>query len=549
MGDQLSQIQLQVLWNRLLSVVEEQASALIRTAFSPIVRESGDLSAGVFDQAGNMMVQAVTGTPGHINTNAVAVKNMFEHIPPETMTPGSNYVSNDPWIGTGHLNDLLLVKPVFFRGNYVGSISCTTHIVDIGGICMNPDGRDVFDEGLFIPPMALIEKGEMNSVLLSLILANSRNPKQAEGDINALLSCCDVAERRLLEMMEEVGISDLETISKHILDTSEAATRKLISVLPDGTYENQMMTDGYDFEIDLRAKMTVKGGEVEIDLDGCSGPSRYGINSPLNYATAYSVFAIKCVVAPDIPNNMGSLAPFVVVAPDNSIVNAKSPSPVNCRHIVGQLLSDLVLGCAHKMSPGTVPAEGTSVLWDLPMRGGFSPHENPEARPFVIELVHNGGTGARPRKDGLSTTAYPSGVKASQIEITETTTPLIVLQREYRTDSGGAGQQRGGLGQIIRIASTDQASFLVSGKVDRVKYPARGREGGANGKVGKMGLKSGLVFSGKGVLEVPPGDELVVETPGGGGYGNPLSRSRQQVQQDLKQGLISQTSATETYGL
>ncbi len=536
-----------VMWNRLQAVVDEQARTLMRTAFSPIVRESGDLSAGAFDRDGRMLVQAVTGTPGHVNTMATAVAKFFDHFPRQSMRPGDIYLSNDPWIGSGHLNDFVLVKPCFRGDDLVGFVSCTSHLVDIGGDCMGPDGSDVFDEGLYIPPIRLLAEGRLDETLMLLLKANSRIPDESEGDVHALVACCEVGERRLVQMMNDFAIGDLDRLSAHILEASQAATRARIAELPDGTYDNQMMTDGYDVEIELRAALTIRGDQITLDLAGCSGPSRYGINVPLNYATAYAVFGLKCAIAPDIPNNAGALAPFAVTAPAGVIVNAIKPAPVCSRHIVGQLLPDLALGCLHRAIPDRIPAEGAATLWDLPLRNGLV--ATVPNRPFSIELVHNGGTGARPLQDGLSATAYPSGVLGSLVEVTENVAPVLIRRRELRPDSGGAGRFRGGLGQVIELESCDGAPVQLFGTVDRVKHPARGREQGRAGATGILKLASGRVLNGKGMQEIPGGDRLLVHTPGGGGYGDPFSRDPDAVANDVADGLVSAATAERVYGV
>ena len=544
-----SSVRMQVMWDRLQAVVDEQASTLMRTAFCPIVRESGDLSAGIFDLAGRMLVQAVTGTPGHVNTMAAAVANFFDYFRHEDMRPGDVLMTNDPWLGTGHLNDLVPVKPCFLDGRLVGFVSCTSHLVDIGGKCMGPDGEDVFDEGLYVPPLRLVDGGDLNETFMAILKANSRTPKQSEGDVHALIACCEVAERRLVGMMRDLSLTSLDAISEHILAVSERATRARIAALPDGTYDHEMTADGYEAPVTLKARIEIEGDTLRLDYAGSSGLSRHGINVPLNYARAYTVFGIKCAIAPDIPNNAGSLAPFEVTAPEGSILNAPKPSPVNARHIIGQLLPDVALGCLDKVIPDHVPAEGASTLWDLPIRGGYDRGRGANVEPFSIEFVHNGGTGARPDKDGLSATAYPSGVMGSLVEIMESVSPLIIRRRELRPDSGGPGRYRGGLGQIIELECAGGAPFKLFATVDRIEHPARGRHGGRAGANGQLRLGSGAMLAGKGMQEIGEGERLVVWTPGGGGYGDPLHRDPAAVAADVAEGLVSRAAAEAVYGV
>ena len=544
-----SKVELQVMWNRLVAVVDEQAQALMHTAFSPIVRESGDISAGIFDIDGEMLAQAVTGTPGHINTMAESVKHFLEVIPRKTMRPGDTYLTNDPWLGSGHLNDFVLVQPCFHRRKLVGLVSCTSHLIDLGGLGMGPDGSDVYDEGLIIPPIRLVDRGTINDTLMTLVKANSRTPFQNEGDIYALIACCDVAHTRLAEMMDEFDIDSLAQVASYIHDLSRDASVAAIAAAPQGSWQNRMMIDGYDFEIELAARLTIVDGTVEVDFAGSSGCSRFGINVPLNYATAYSVFGLRCIFAPEVPNNAGSLAPFRISAPTGCIVNAQRPVPVAQRHIIGQLLPDVVLGCLRQAMPERIPAEGASCMYDLPMRGGFDASSSGQATAFAVELTHNGGTGARPGKDGLSATAFPSGVYGSQVEVTESTAPLLVHRRELRPDSGGAGRYRGGLGQVIEIESHEGRGIDFFGTVDRIKYPARGCFKGGDGAPGQLSLRSGKKLKGKGKQLIPAGESLIFETPGGGGYGDPRKRKPALVARDCAAGLISKKSARQIYGV
>jgi N-methylhydantoinase B len=543
-----SATRLQVMWNRLLAVVEEQGQTLMRTAFSPIVRECGDLSAGIFDLQGRMLAQAVTGTPGHINTMAEAVKTLRDRFEPQEMKPGDIYVTNDPWIASGHLNDFLLLMPAFRDGRIVGFTSCTSHLADLGGLGMGPEGSDIFDEGLQVPPCKLVDRGEINALLLDIIKANSREPVANEGDIYALIACCEIGVLRLIEMMDEFGLDQLDPLAEHIIETSRRGTIEAIAEVPAGVYDNALRIDGYESEIELRARLTVTADSVELDFAGTSECSKKGINVPLNYAAAYSVFAMRCIIGPDIPNNAGSLAPFKVTGPPGCILNARPPAPVAMRHTLGQMTPDLIFGCLHQALPEGIPAEGASSMYDLPMRSA------PEVargggRVFAVELTHNGGTGARPTKDGLSATAFPSGVWGSQVEITESVTPVLVTKRELRRDSGGPGRWRGGLGQHMELRSANDQSFLVFLSVERIKFPARGRDGGGEGAPGRIRLNDGPPLPGKGVITVDPGDTLIFETPGGGGMGDPTSRDRDLVRRDLAEGFIGGDAARSIYGL
>jgi len=543
----LTASRLQVMWNRLLAVVEEQGQTLIRAAFSPIVRECGDISAGIFDARGRMLAQAVTGTPGHINTMAEAVKTLRARFPVQDMKPGDIYMTNDPWLASGHLNDFLLMMPAFHRGRVVGFTSCTSHLVDLGGLGMGPEGSDIYDEGLLIPPCKLVEGGEVNPLLLEIVKANSREPIANEGDIYALIACCEAGAARLVAMMAEFGLEDLEALAAYIIDTSERGTREAIAALPAGTYTNSLTVDGYEAELDLRAALTISEAGLHVDFAGTSGCSSKGINVPLNYAAAYTVFALRCLIGPDIPNNAGSLAPFAVTGPPGCILNAERPAPVAMRHTLGQMTPDLVLGCLAQALPGRVPAEGASCMYDLPLRHVPETARN-GGREFAVELVHNGGTGARPGSDGLSATAFPSGVFGSQVEITEAVAPVTIWRRELLPDSGGPGTTRGGLGQRIEMQAAHGDPFLVFLSVERLRNPARGRAGGLAGAPGRIQVTGrGDDIPGKCELRVEPGERLIFDTPGGGGFGPPAARDRAALARDLEAGLITPDGA-RAYG-
>ena len=546
----LEAIHMQIMWNRLISVVEEQAQTLIRTAFSTSVREAGDLSAGVYDLSGNMLAQAVTGTPGHVNAMAASVRFFLEKYPTATMEEGDVYITNDPWLGTGHLHDFTVVTPTFRDGRCVAVFASTSHVVDVGGLGFGPDGRQVYEEGLYVPIMPLAKKGQMNESLLALVRANVREPVQVEGDLYSLAACNETGSARLLEMMSEFDLDDLERLSQHIMEHSHQAMLEEISRLNYGTYHNAMRVDGYEKEIDLVAKMTIGETGIDVDFTGTSPISSYGINVPLTYTQAYASFGVRCVVGGVVPNNAGSLSPIRVTAPEGSILNAPHPCAVAIRHVIGQMLPDVVLGCLAQASEGAVPAEGTSCLWIPTLLGGHGAGEGAEVgENFVISMFHSGGTGARPGKDGLSATAFPSGVRNTPVEINETIAPIVIWEKEYRQDSGGPGLHRGGLGQVMEIGHAEGAPFTISTMFDRVKNPPRGREGGQGGEAGRVHLGSGQDLRSKGRQPVPAGERLVLEMPGGGGYGDPLERPLAAIARDLRDGLISVEAAEANYGV
>ncbi|HMO72234.1 MAG TPA: hydantoinase B/oxoprolinase family protein [Paracoccaceae bacterium] len=536
MTDATLAIRMQVMWNRLISVVEEQAMTLLRTAFSTSVREAGDLSAGVFDPAGRMLAQAVTGTPGHVNTMAEAVGHFIAEIGRDNMFAGDTYVTNDPWKGTGHLHDITMVSPSFKGGVLVGFFACTAHVVDVGGRGFGADGRSVYEEGIQIPIMKFAERGRVNADLVRILRANVREPNQVVGDFYSLAACNDVGHRRLVAMMDEIGLDTLDALGAFIFSRTRAAILARIAALPNGRWANALLTDGYDRPVNLACTVDIGDAAVNVDFAGTDGVSPHGINVPVIYTKAYACYALKCVVAPDIPNNWASLAAFTISSPVN-ILNAERPAPVSVRHVIGHLVPDLVLGALAKALPGQVLSEGAAALWNIHM--SVRPAAGTTGRRAEILMFNSGGMGARPGLDGLSATAFPSGVMTMPIEATEQTGPIVVWRKELRPDSGGDGQYRGGLGQVIEIEALPGHQFDFSAMFDRVNHPARGRDGGAPGAAGRPALDAAPVLTPKAWQHVPEGRRLVLPLPGGGGFGDPAARDPAARVEDLRKGYVT----------
>ena len=548
MSSQFQKIRYQVMWDRLISVVEEQARTLMRVAFSTVVREAGDLSAGVFNIKGELLAQAVTGTPGHINSMARSIREFLKVFPAETMAPGDVYMTNDPWRGTGHLFDFTVVTPTFHKGQLVAIFACTAHVADIGGNGPDPHSRDVFAEGLFLPIMPLVSKGEISQWLMKLLCANSREPEKLEGDVYALIASNEAGGNQLTSMMDEYKLSTLDDLSHHILSSSDRSMREAIAQLPKGTWSHQARIDGFADPVDLCATLTIDADTIRIDFTGTSPVSKYGINCPICYTDAYTSFGVKCLVAPRLANNAAVLARIVVTAPEGTIVNAPFPSPVTARALIGQMLPDVAFGCFEKAMPGRAPAEGTGASWSL--RFGAGPGvTGPDTKGsrFLSQNFQSGGMGAHWRHDGIAATPYPSGVKAIAIEITEAMTPLVFWRKELRRDSGGAGLFRGGLGQTIEVGSREDAPFAIFARFQRVKYAAEGRGGGAPGAAGTLHLASGAPVPTRGTQVIPAGERLIVEMPGGGGLGDPLARDPAAVQRDVAMGYVSREAARDLY--
>ena len=552
-NDALAEIHRHIMWNRLLSVVEEQAQTLVRTAFSTSVREAGDLAAGVFDRQGRMLGQAVTGTPGHINAMAEGVVHFITKHPVDTMEPGDVFITNDPWLTSGHLHDVTVVTPTFLNHRVVGLFANTCHVVDIGGRGFGPDARQVYEEGVNIPILHLFRRGEVNETLLEIVRTNVREPQQVIGDIFSFAAANDTGSKRLIAMMQEFQIDDLDALGEFIIENSRLATIERIRGLRNGTYENELIMDGYDSPVVLHAALTVGDESIHVDYTGTSPASGHGINVVLNYTKAYTCFGVKCVVAPDIPNNYGSLLPITFSAPEGSILNVQRPHAVAARHIIGHLLPDTVLGCLHQVMDGGVQAEGSASLWNIQLRGGPSVSAASDYTGVIpdFELLHfnAGGTGARPAKDGMSGTAFPSGVRGMPVEASESITPVVFWRKEFKPDSGGAGRQRGGLGQVIEIGGDRGIPFDVLAMFERVNNAPKGRDGGSHGARGQVLLASGGKLRSKGQQSIPPGDRLRLEMAGGGGFGDPRERDPERVAEDVRNGFVSIESAGRDYAV
>ncbi|GHB11193.1 hydantoinase B/oxoprolinase family protein [Salinicola rhizosphaerae] len=537
------QVSQQIMWNRLISVVEEQALTLIRTAFCTSVREAGDLSAGVFDASGRMVAQAVTGTPGHVNTMAETVFHFIDQFG-DTMVPGDVFVTNDPWLATGHLHDFTVVTPVFREGRRIGFFASTAHVVDIGGRGFGPDGRELYEEGLLIPPLRMFKAGVVNQDLVDILTNNVRESDQVVGDFFSLSVCNDTGRKRLLEMLDEFSLPDIEELATFIFAHSERATREKLAALPAGEYRYRMPLDGYDAPVELAVTLSCGGETLNADFTGTSAQSGFGINVPLTYTKAYACYGLKCALAPSIPNNWASLRPFTVSAPDDCILNAQRPAPVAARHVLGHLVPDLVLGALRQACPTLPPAEGASALWNLQISARPT-HGTGVGREIL--MFNSGGSGARPTLDGLNATAFPSGVMTMPVEVTESVGPLVIWRKELRPDSGGAGRQRGGLGQTIELSAREGYALTFNAMFERVEHPARGHNGGRNGGIGVVALDDGTRLRAKGRQAIPTGRRLILHLPGGGGYGAPQDRPAASVARDVEAGYVSELEARTSY--
>jgi N-methylhydantoinase B len=545
-GRPFDAIVLEIGWNRLISICNEQAAALMRTSFTTIVRESEDLSAGVFDPVGRMIAQSVTGTPGHINSMATSMRHFLAQYPPATLEPGDVLITNDPWFTSGQLHDLTIVTPIFHEDRLVAFFGNTCHAADIGGRGLSADAREVFEEGLYLPILKLYRAGVPNEDLLRIIRANVRSPEMVLGDIHAQVSCNEVAGRRLLEFMREFRLTSIEPLASEIVTRSERAMRDAIARIPDGTYVGETWSDGFADEdpIHLVCTVTVRGSDLLVDYAGSSAAQKRGINVVLNYTTAYTTFGIKAAISPDVPNNEGSFRPVTVTAPPGSILNASHPSPLAARHVVGHLAPIALFGALAQIIPSAIIAEGAASIVVIQTRG-----TDRRGRPFTFFQTSAGGTGARPNKDGLDNTGFPSGVAGVPAEVIEVLSPLVLHERALRCDSGGAGRFRGGLGQRMRLSIRSDSPWTIAALFDRIRFSPRGYLGGRDGARSEFILSNGSRPDPK-VQQILSRDTTVtMMLPGGGGFWSPLDRDLESVLRDVIDEKVSMASAERDYGV
>jgi N-methylhydantoinase B len=534
-------VTLEVIWNRFLSVANEQQDALIRTAFSTIVRESQDLACGMFDTKGRMIAQSLSGTPGHINAMATSMKHFLAAFPPEKLAPGDVLITNDPWQTAGQINDITITTPIFRNGKMVALFANTCHSADIGGRILSAEAREVFEEGLRIPIMKLFDAGEPNKILMQIVRTNVRQPDEVIGDFYAQTACNDAGGRALLEMMDEFGLDSIDAISEEIIRRSEAAVRAEIRKLPDGEWHNETWSDGFEEPIVVRCAVKVAGEEIFIDFTGSSPQSTRGINVVLNYTHAYASFAIKAAICPDVPHNEGSFRPVHVSAPSGSILNALDPAPVASRQVIGHFIPSAIFAAMSGAMPGRLMAPGADPIWLSVWRG-----QNPS---FTLTVFQVGGTGARPTKDGLNAVGFPSGVAGVPAEVIESLSPVVLKRRQLRPDSGGAGTWRGGLGQLTEFSRRGEGKWSVSSIADRTEYAAPGLLGGQAGATGEVSLENGTRLHAKALMDLKVGDVVHIDLPGGGGYGDPLKRDLEKVRWDVIDGYITPEDAESKYGV
>jgi len=531
-------IELELLWRRLISLVDEAAAAMVRTSFSTLVRESYDFSCIVTDATGQSLVQATESIPSFIGTLPATVKHFLRFFPAETLSPGDVLITNDIWLGTGHLPDITVARPIFRDGRLVAFSASTAHSPDIGGKIRSPEPREVFEEGLQIPPLKLMRGGVADETLVALIRKNVRTPDQTMGDLWAQVVALDLMEDRLLTLMHGYNLPDLTDLAREIQGRCEAAMRDAIRALPDGTYHSELQTDGLlDTPVTIRMALTIAGDAISMDFAGTDAQVDRAINCAYCYTYAMCMYGVKVCTSPNLPNNEGAWRPITVTAPEGCIVNPVFPASGGSRMLIGHYLPMLVFGCLGQVVPDRVMAACGSPMWGMNQSG-----LRDDGKPYANMFFFNGGMGGNVRRDGVTTLSWPSNVSSISIEISETIAPLRFHYKALRPDSGGPGRFRGGLGQEIMVESLSPTPVAVSFLAERTIFPAFGIEGGQAGATGAV-LINGERTDPKRQYVLANGDTVVLRTPGGGGHGDPALRDSTALQSDIAAGLVTDASA------
>lgn len=534
-------ISLEILWNRLVAITDEAAATLIRTSFSTIVRESLDFACVLLDAQGRSLAQCTVAPPSFIGTLPRTVKGLTATFPPESLRHGDVLITNDPWIGTGHLPDLNMAKPIFSQGRLIAYAATVSHLPDIGGRIRSPDAREVYEEGLQIPPWKLLDAGQQDDRLMRLIRHNVRVPDRVMGDIWSQLAANQLMERRLLELLEEQRLSDVQALADAIITTSRQAMVQAIGEMPKGEYGYSLHTDGFNTPFTLVVTIRVLDDRVHVDYTGTSPQVDRGLNVVPNYTFAFTTYALKCILAPTLLNNEGCFEPIEVTAPPGCLLNPMYPAAVGARAITGHFLPTAIFGALSQAYPGRMQAASAGCLWAMQYTGFDSRGER-----FSNLFFLNGGQGGSSDRDGLSCISFPGNISNTPIEMIEET-PILIETKALREDSGGAGQFRGGHGQVLAVRVLNPTPLTVSFLSDRTKIPAPGLAGGLDGALGSVTL-NGRPVNPKETIIVQPNDLLVLSTPGGAGYGDPRQREAWHVQGDVAEGVVSAITAQATYG-
>ncbi len=535
-------VSLGIMWDRLISITDECVSALVRTSFSAIVRESYDLSVVLFAPSGNSLAQGTFSMPSFTGTAPDTMRHMLRRIPPETLKPGDVLITNDPWMGTGHLFDVNVVRPVFRGDRLVAYTLSITHLPDIGGRGFSATASQFYEEGLRLPICKLVRAGRINEELLEMIETNVRVSGQVIGDLKANITCNEVGGRLLLQFMDEYRISDLEPLSQAIIGQTERAMREKIARIPDGLYRNEMPYEGPDGPIKLACTVKVAGDSVHVDFAGTDAAVDLAINVPLCYSKAFAAYSIKCVTIPGIPNNEGCIRPITVSAPEGCILNAQPPSATGARHVTGHFVNPLVFGALANALPDQI--QGDCGSHDILSFQG----RDRDGRVIANMYFAASGMGALRGKDGASVTPAPANITGTPTEVWENLTGMTVLSRRLFPDSGGPGESRGGLGQEVVMRNDTGHPMVVSFFAQWTDFPPRGKHGGREGHVRRYWI-NGEQVNPRGRFPLKPGDTIRFVNAGGGGFGDPKLRPREKIAEDIRNGFVTREGALRDYGI
>ena len=530
---EIDPVRLGLIWRRLDGIVDQVAETFVRAAFSVVVRDNFDMAFSLFDEKGQQLTQSKRSIPSFMGTLPRTLEEGLKRFPAETMKPGDTVITNDPWIGTGHLNDISMIHPLFRDGRLVAFAASTAHTVDIGG-APSPTARDRYEEGLTIPICKIVEAGTENSVVLSFLEENLRQPTETLGDIRAQFAAYRDCGKMLNQLMDEEGIVDLAAVAEEIISRSEQSMKAAIKALPDGEYNDGFDIDGVDLPLRIECTVVISGDELAIDFAGTSDQVQWPINSVLNYTQAYARYAVKCLLDPNAPNNAGTLSPIFVTAPEGSLLNVAPPAPVWGRHLSGHYVPPAIFGALATVLPEKIVAESGSPLWNV----YFSGKKPSGDGNFVKMFFMNGGHGARSHGDGPGCLSFPSNVSNQPIEAFEHQVPLLITEKAFVPNTGGNGKYRGGNAQRIGFRSRSEHPVTMTIRHERVSYPPRGLLGGKAGSTGTDTVNGELIPA-KSRTELEFGDEVSFQTPGGGGLFSPDDRDPELIEADLQSGLAT----------
>ncbi len=534
-ADKIDSIALSILWARLISIVDEAGTTLQRTSFSTVTRESNDFAVVLMDVEGRAIAQSSISVPSFLGVIPMLTKALIkDYFPLDQWHDGDVVMTNNPWLCAGHKPDIGIVSPIFNEDRLIGFIGTIAHSPDMGGVLWGAGSRDLYEEGLMVPPTKLYDKGEPNQTLFNIIDVNVRASRQTLGDIRAQVAANTQGIKSLKKLMRENNLNDLQDISNKIIDASEDAMRKAIGEAPDGVYKYSYDTDGDGKGIGchIECAIEIKGTNISVDYTGTSGQHPLSINAVLNYVYAYTAYPIKCAFSPDVPNNDGAFKPIKVWAPEGSLLNAQKPAPLGARNITGNMLHSSVFGALAQAIPDKVQADCGSACWCVVLNGTYKNKE------YVEYFFLTGGYGARPDMDGEHTLSFPTNVANVPIEVLENDLPIQITEKSLVKNSGGNGQYRGGLGQRFGFKNVSDESINISLLTEKTVTAAKGLLQGQDGAMGGFEIIPERPFPAKGLDKLNPGEELILTLPGGAGYGPTHLRSQDAIDLDRRMGYI-----------